>query len=192
SMKDMLRKKVAPLLVALAAVAALLFGSAMAADAGIPPPNPIASDKAAKACLKYSSLRNKVVCIARSQIGVRERGTTKRKADNCQKYFRDFGSDLNCDDDDEGQWCTAFASWVWMKARVPNPPVTFRVREFAAALTKVKRPKPGDVAVIPNHHTEIVVQVDGDYVHTVSGNVGDSVVTGVHRLGARKYYRMGS
>ncbi|MEV0132381.1 CHAP domain-containing protein [Dactylosporangium sp. NPDC050688] len=191
SMKDMLRKKVAPLLVALAAVAALLFGSAMAANAAT-----ANADTKAKACQNNDSLdrREKVVCIARSQLGVRERGTTKRAANNCQKYFRDFGSKLNCDDDVKGPWCAAFTRWVWTKAGVPNTPKSFLVSNWAAALTRVRTPKPGDVAVASSgQHIEIVVWVNGKTIHTIDGNGGNnSVAKGSHRKGAMTYYRMGS
>ncbi|MER7007412.1 CHAP domain-containing protein [Dactylosporangium sp. NPDC000555] len=190
-MNGVWKKKVVPLLVAFAAIAALLTGGAVAANAAASDP-----DTKAKACQSDKSLdrREKVGCIAESQVGVRERGTTKRAANNCQKYFRDFGSGLNCDDDTNGQWCAAFTRWVWTKAGVPNTPKSFAVQGWVAALTKVSTPKPGDVAVASSgQHIEIVVKVSGTTIHTIDGNGGkDNVARGSHRKGVMTYYRMGS
>ncbi|MEV0134884.1 CHAP domain-containing protein [Dactylosporangium sp. NPDC050688] len=190
-MNGILKKKVAPLLVAFAAIAALLFGGVAVANAATANP-----DTKAKACQNDRSLdrREKVVCIAKSQLGVRERNTKTRKANNCQKYFRDLGSGLNCDDDVNGQWCAAFTRWVWTKAGVPNTPKSFAVQGWVQALTKVSTPKPGDVAVARSgQHIEIVVKVSGTKVYTIDGNGGNnSVASGDHRKGNMTYYRMGS
>ncbi|WP_329106205.1 CHAP domain-containing protein [Micromonospora sp. NBC_01699] len=186
------KTKFAPLMVAFVAVAALLVGGAVAAYAA---PKPTADQKA-KACQNDDSLsrRAMVVCIAKSQVGVKERGVKTRKADNCQKYFRDFKSNLNCDDDVNGQWCAAFTRWVWAKSGVPNTPKSFAVSSWANALTRITTPKAGDVAVATSgQHIEIVVKVSGTTIHTIDGNGGkNSVDTGSHRKGAMRYYRMPS
>jgi hypothetical protein len=185
------------LLVAISAIGILLVGGAVTAHAAetraLAAPT---ADEKAKKCQHNNSLsqRQMVVCIATSQLGVKERNTRTRKSNNCQKYFRDFGSSLNCDDDVNGQWCAAFTRWVWAKSGVPNTPKSYLVASWASALSRVTTPKAGDVAVAQNgNHIEIVVKVSGTTVHTIDGNGGrDNVARGSHRKGGMKYYRMPS
>lgn len=196
-MKSRWKSKFAPLMVALAAIVALLVGGAVAAQAQTTVAARASADAKAKKCQRNGSLntREKVVCIAKSQLGVKERGVKKRKSNNCQKYFRDFGSKLNCDDDVNGQWCAAFTRWVWTKAGVSRVPKSFGVSSWAGSLGKsVKTPKPGDVAVSRGQtHIEIVVKVSGGKVYTIDGNGGrDDVRKGSHRRGGMTYYRMPS
>ena len=196
-MKSRWKSKFAPLVVALAAICALLVGGAVAAQAKTTVASSSSADAKAKKCQRDGSLnrREKVVCIAKSQLGVKERGVYKRKSNNCQKYFRDFGSKLNCDDDQRGQWCAAFTRWVWSKAGVSRVPASFMVSGWANSLGRsVKTPKPGDVAVSRGEtHIEIVVKVSGRTVYTIDGNGGrDDVRKGSHTRGGMTYYRMPS
>jgi hypothetical protein len=202
-MKAPWKTRVAPLLLAIAVIATLAVGGSVAAQAaGVSVTGKLNPDQKAKKCQQDNSLnrREKVVCIATSQLGVRETGQYKRKSTNCQKYFRDFGSSLNCNDDNNGQWCAAFTRWVWAKAGVPGTPKSFYVPTWADQLgRKVATPKPGDVAVAKSQmHIEIVVRVTRSgngtvTVHTIDGNGGrDNVARGSHRRGAMNYYRMPS
>lgn len=190
-MKSVLRKKFAPLLVAVTAIACLLVGGAVAASAASGNP-----DQKAKTCQQDRSLstREKVVCIAKSQLGVRETGVRTPKPDNCQKYFRYFGANLNCDDDVNGQWCAAFTRWVWTKAGVKSVPRSFAVDGWKAALKSTSHPKPGDVATVKGgQHILIVVKVEGRTVYTIDGNGGrNDVRLKKHSLGAMNYWLMGS
>jgi hypothetical protein len=197
-MKAVWKTKVAPLMLAIAAVATLAVGGSVAAHAA----GTLNPDQKAKKCQNDDSLnlRERVVCIATSQLGVREKGQYKRKSTTCQKYFRDFGSRLDCDDDVNGQWCAAFTRWVWTKAGVPGTPKSFYVATWADQLGKpVATPKAGDVAVARGQtHIEIVVRVtkssNGSItVYTIDGNGGNNnVAKGSHRRGGMTYYRMPS
>ncbi|MGY0231117.1 hypothetical protein [Longispora urticae] len=205
---SVLKKKVLPLLVVGVAMAGLMVGLSSAASASTDTMTAEATsiataagknpDQKAADCRasKTLTLRQKVACVATSQLGVKEDGTRTRKPTNCQKYFKDFGSSLNCNDDVNGQWCAAFTRWVWTKAGVKPVPASFGVDSWRASLTGTKSPQVGDVVLKPQH-IMIVVKVEKvgkkTVVHTIDGNGGnDDVRKKSHTLGAFKYAKMGS
>jgi uncharacterized protein (TIGR02594 family) len=120
------------------------------------------ADRLAKPCLvKGKVTRAEIVCIAKSQVGMKEWGN------NCNPYGW-------CD-----QWCGMFGQWVMKKAGAKYP------KGYAAAAswgkwTKIKTPRPGDVAVRSDgQHVEIVVKVfkknGKTIIASVGGNSGNKV-----------------
>ena len=195
------------LVTAFAVIAAVLLGGAGQASAASPATATAATTAAAAAkktpmqktadCKKKDiSTRSMIACVAKAHLGVKEDGSKAVKAWNCQRYFRDFGSSLNCNDDVNGQWCAAFTRWVWKNAGVPKSkiPASFGVSGWKSALDRVKTPKVGDVAVAKSgSHIMIVTAVSGSKITTIDGNGGkDNVRTKTHTKGAYYYYRMGT
>lgn len=190
---------------AFAMIAAVLLGGAgqaSAAPAGVTASADYTTaaktpmQKTADCKKKDISVRSMIACVAKAHLGVKEDGSKKVKAWNCQRYFRDFGSNLNCNDDVNGQWCAAFTRWVWKTAGVPKSkiPASFGVSGWKNALDKVKTPKVGDVAVAKSgSHIMLVTKVDGSKITTIDGNGGlDNVRTKTHTKGGYHYYRMGT
>lgn len=72
-------------------------------------------------------------------------------------------------------WCGIFALWVLHQAGLIRD-VKWKWGEgFASMLPQTQNPKCGDIGYMDawNHH-DIVLGVEGDYVHTVDGNDGGS------------------
>lgn len=116
-------------------------------------------------------LEARIVSIARSQLGVAER------AGNCNPYGP-------CE-----EWCGDFASWVWQQAGAQVPRYAF-TGDFAAWGTKNGRTHQGTDGVGPGDlvlygsgpktvktslHVDIVVEVLGDQLRVIGGNVDDAV-----------------
>ena len=72
------------------------------------------------------------------------------------------------------EWCGAFALWCIHAAEL-GPDLHWEIgKGFLFCLPLTKAPEPGDVAYLaePLQHHAIVVEVDGDTVHTINGNQG--------------------
>jgi hypothetical protein len=70
----------------------------------------------AKAALAGLGLRQRIVAIARSQVGYR----TDPSSSYCNKYSAHWGAGTaNCPGGERAQeWCADFAAWAWQKAGV--------------------------------------------------------------------------
>jgi hypothetical protein len=122
-----------------------------------------------------SELGERVVQIARTQLGVREHPA----GSNCTRYGP-------CE-----PWCALFATWVWRRAGVAIPSLAFSGTVYAWALrhshaySASTRPRPGWVALFGSGpadpstslHVGIVESVlpDGEMT-LINGNFADSVV----------------
>jgi Transglycosylase SLT domain/CHAP domain len=118
-----------------------------------------------------SPVRQRIVEIADSQIGVRE----QPPGSNCTPYGF-------CD-----QWCAMFTTWVWDRAGLHDVRVaanykvsTLRAWAQAHGLWRAApgNPLPGDMVVYSDAHVALVERVlpDGQ-ITTVNGNGGDNAVS---------------
>lgn len=111
-----------------------------------------------------SNLANKVLRVARSQIGQGELwGNNKGPA--VQRYLQRR---------DALPWCAGFVSYVLNKSGAQFR-YTLRAKEFLSQGVKVLKPLPGDVVIFTRSgggHTGIVEQVFKDYYISIEGNVG--------------------
>lgn len=77
-------------------------------------------------------------------------------------------------------WCGVFALWALHEAELCKSTKWQIGRGFIAALElpTTLEPKPGDIAysAAPYQHHAIVVSVDGDHVHTIDGNQGQTPI----------------
>lgn len=128
-----------------------------------------------------------VVAIARSQLGVAERGT------NCNPYS------TTCE-----EWCAHFAAWVWQKAGIKIPDRAFTGDLYVWGGDN-KRSHAGTDGVAPGDlvfygtaprnpktstHVDVVVEVLPDRLRVVGGNVSDQVLErDVPRTGIYGYLR---
>ncbi|MCW6007338.1 CHAP domain-containing protein [Micromonospora sp. CPCC 205371] len=143
------------------------------------------------------SLRERIACVAWSQRGVIEvnnsganelPGVSSRSAGDkwhCAKYFKSFGSNLNCESDSKGHWCAAFTRWVWTKAGVKSVPKSFHAGTWRSKLKKHKTgsPRVGDYAVWNDTHSGIVVRRNGDRIGVIEGNASDAARYRTYTLG---------
>ncbi|MEV5506654.1 peptidoglycan-binding protein [Streptomyces orinoci] len=129
-------------------------------------------------CHATTALRAKIVKVARSQLG------TYADSRLCVK-----GKPYNvC-----GQWCAAFATWVWRKAGENIPSMTYvpAVNEWAVkhhrwiGTSGLHSAKPGDLIIYGSAHNRfhigIVDHVSGGHVDVISGNTSDP--NGAHSSG---------
>jgi len=122
---------------------------------------------------------DKVISIAKSQVGVRETGGENRGPE-VEQYLAYTGNA-------PGQpWCAAFVQWIFAQAGRPLTETGLSASVegiHGAAQTQgwiASSPQPGDIVLWdrPGHesdHTGIVVGVNGDQIYTVEGNSGDGV-----------------
>ncbi|MFF0411193.1 CHAP domain-containing protein [Kitasatospora sp. NPDC004745] len=172
-------------LVAALVVSGVLGVSAGAADAAATGGGTDASAvTSAPATRVGSALRDRIVSVARGEVGVRE-GSAE-----CDKYFP--GGSHTC----RTSWCAAFAEWTWRKAGVKEVPTDLTGRGVGAWGQKhhlwhdrgAARPEPGDLVVYgkpapreTGGHVAVVVAVHGDgTIDTVDGNYGDKVTLRSH------------
>ncbi len=121
----------------------------------------------------------KVVKLARTQLGVREVGGSS----NIQKYSKFFGRPPE-------PWCADFVSWLYTKSgKKLNDPYTPSLLGKLRANGTAHRgvPKPGEIVIfdwnpnagVPAEHTGIVEKVfkkgGRTYVQTIEGNSGGMV-----------------
>lgn len=140
------------------------------------------------------TIRNQVVNLAASQIGVREdAGPDKDRAGRIMTYMVSCG--WNQDWGPAG-WCMGFSGWCWNVA-LQNAGYTYRtgngrfwdtctcyVAEDAAkrwGIYKTTDPQPGDLffqdltGAGKSTHVGIVASVYGDTITTIQGNYSNSV-----------------
>ncbi|MEU8514632.1 CHAP domain-containing protein [Kitasatospora sp. NPDC048722] len=131
-----------------------------------------------------AALRDRIVSVARGEIGVRE-GTAA-----CDKYFPNKSHTCKTG------WCAAFVEWTWREAGVKEVPADLTGRgvgywgEQHGLWHPVgsAHPQPGDLVVYgkpaketPGGHVGVVVAVHGDgTLDTVEGNYSDKVTLRTH------------
>ncbi|MER7756877.1 CHAP domain-containing protein [Kitasatospora sp. NPDC097643] len=131
-----------------------------------------------------TALRDRIVSVARGEIGVRE-GSAE-----CNKYFPN--KEHTC----KTGWCAAFVEWTWREAGVKDVPSDLTGRGVGHWGRQhdlwhpvgSAHPKPGDLVVYgepaketPGGHVGVVVAVNGDgTLDTVEGNYNDKVTLRTH------------
>jgi murein DD-endopeptidase MepM/ murein hydrolase activator NlpD len=116
-------------------------------------------------------LRERIVQIAQSQLGVSERPA----GSNCTPYGP-------C-----AAWCAMFTTWVWDRAgipavRIPSNYLVSQLRRWAQQRglwePAASRPQPGDMVVFSDQHVALVEQVfSSDQLVTINANGGDGRVS---------------
>lgn len=100
--------------------------------------------------------------------------------------------------DDETAWCAVFAGSCLIEAGypAPDPKASTMARSFLhyGVPVKEKDVRPGDIRVeargpAPFGHVEFVVQVNGDKVKTIAGNVGNKIAYATKPLKGALGYR---
>jgi hypothetical protein len=124
-------------------------------------------------------LPQRVLSIARSQIGNAEIPHGSNWGKHVQKYLASVGIDF------AAPWCMSFIYWcvdeACKEAVVPNPLVRTGgvMRQYNEVDRKliVKTPLPGDIGIMDFGkglgHTFFVEKVEGDTVFTIEGNSND-------------------
>lgn len=131
-----------------------------------------------------AALRDRIVSVARGEIGVRE-GTAE-----CNKYFPNKSHTCTTG------WCAAFVEWTWREAGVKEVPSDLTGRGVGSWGKQhglwhpvgSAHPQPGDLVVYgepaketPGGHVGVVVAVHGDgTLDTVEGNYSDKVTLRTH------------
>jgi hypothetical protein len=119
-----------------------------------------------------SGVRARVVSLARTQLGYRDRGHFCSKFGPCE------------------EWCSLFATWVWRGAGVPigSLPFTGSMYDWsglhAYVLRPAAEPRPGDAvlfgtgpgSVDTSLHVGIVEAVYPDYLVTIEGDTSHRVL----------------
>ncbi len=121
-------------------------------------------------CHTTSALRTKIVKVAKSQLGTRADGR------NCVP-----GKPYSvC-----GDWCAAFATWVWRDAGVSIPYMTYvpSVYDWAVSHHKwlstghLRSAAPGDLIIFGSahnrYHIGVVDHISGYTVRVISGNTSN-------------------
>lgn len=157
-------------------------GETLATETGVPAPSagePVAGSNAAPGCahgsVGASEVGQRIVAIARSQLGAAE----QPDGSNCTIYGP-------CE-----PWCALFVTWVWQRAGVAIPRLGFSgaIYDWAARSGRVlppgARPQPGWAALIGSGpagtatsvHVAIVESVlaDGD-ITLINGNFANRVM----------------
>ncbi|MER7766929.1 CHAP domain-containing protein [Kitasatospora sp. NPDC096140] len=138
----------------------------------------------ASATRTAAALRDRIVSVARGEIGVRE-GTAE-----CNKYFPNKSHTCKTG------WCAAFVEWTWREAGVKEVPSDLTGRGVGYWGKQhglwhpvgSAHPQPGDLVVYgepaketPGGHVGVVVAVHGDgTLDTVEGNYSDKVTLRTH------------
>ena len=138
-------------------------------------------------------MKQEFINVALSQVGYKEKGK------NYTKYGEWYG--IN-----PGAWCAMFVSWCANQAKVPKSLIPKYAncgtgREFFEKQgTFTKTPHVGDIGFVMEmkkksdgqkytsaQHTFIVEYVDGNYVHTIEGNLGDKVKRNKRKIGYKDF-----
>lgn len=116
--------------------------------------------------MTMAELGEKVVAIARAEIGVQE----SPPGSNRQKYGEWYG--IN-----GVYWCMQYDQWVYAKAGFPLPFKTASCGDLLDWYTEhhpeclVKDPEPGDIVIYQAHkHTGIVARVNAPMMYVIEGN----------------------
>lgn len=126
------------------------------------------------------SKKQEFINVAISQIGYKEKG------DNYTKYGEWYG--IN-----PGAWCAMFVSWCANQVKVLNKLIpkyancgTGR-KWFKDKNELTSTPHIGDIGFVMKNgaaqHTFIVEYIDGNYVHTVEGNLSNQVKRSKRKIG---------
>lgn len=127
--------------------------------------------------------------VALAEVGVTETpgtGTTARIA----KYHTAAGY---ADSDDEVPWCSSFACWVMERLSIPS--TNSRLARSWLKWGVECDARPGAVVVFERGtepwqgHVAFVLAASGGVVHTVDGNVRDTVSINRHHVGRVLGYR---
>ncbi|ADY51849.1 hypothetical protein Pedsa_1282 [Pseudopedobacter saltans DSM 12145] len=116
--------------------------------------------------------RNRIVQLARNEIGVREL-TGNNDGKRIAEYLKAVGLKQ------EAPWCAAFVSWVFQKAGFAQPRTAWSPAMFNNAVN-VKQPQRAVVFGIyfPElkrvAHVGLVERVDGDWLITIEGNTNNN------------------
>ncbi len=117
------------------------------------------------------SIRDKIIEIARKEVGYIE------QAGNKTKYGKWFGLD-------GVPWCGMFVSWVYAKAGVPLPKIGF-TKGFAGCQTAYEYfKKKGMITAEPKQGDIVLFDFNGDgrFDHTGVLAYHASVVNNIHRI----------
>lgn len=134
-----------------------------------------------------TTLAQKIIKVAESQIGVHEYGGANRGGS--ERYQRPYGAWM------VGQpWCATFVGWCWGQAGVPGwkniaTPSTGQNCSIARSRGLVCPPKPGAAFVMCGTHTGLLHHYLGNGVwKTIEGNSGDAVAWRSRSLGGLLIY----
>lgn len=138
-------------------------------------------------------MKQEFINIALGEVGYKE------KYSNYTKYGEWYG--IN-----PGAWCAMFVSWCAYKAKVPKSLIPKYAncgtgREFFEKKGLfTKTPHVGDIGFVMKkkkkddgeyytsaQHTFIVEYVDGNYVHTIEGNLSDKVKRNKRKIGYKDF-----
>ncbi|SMC59209.1 C40 family peptidase [Pedobacter africanus] len=114
-----------------------------------------------------TSRRDKVLSIARAEVGVREVGNNEGK--RVREYLAYTGIKV------PAAWCASYISWCFGKAGYDRPRTAWSPAMFPASRI-VKEPKPADVFGVwfPDlkriAHVGLVAEVKGDWIYSLEGN----------------------
>jgi peptidoglycan DL-endopeptidase CwlO len=148
---------------------------------------PVTVAQNASADPTWSVQAQKVVKMARSQLGYHEHGN------NCQKYGP-------CE-----EWCSLFATWVWRKTvdKIPSYAFTGDVYKWGGrhktnyGKTNFKKHiRTGDALLFgtgpqntsTSTHIGLVEKVSGNKVTLIEGNSGNKVARHTYTISTRTFY----
>lgn len=129
--------------------------------------------------MEHLSLQDRVLSIARSQMGFAEIPHGSNWGKHVKKYLNSVGINF------PAAWCMAFVYWVFeeaaKEAALKNELVktggVLHQWNNVSKKYKSKMPLRGGVFIMDfgkgTGHTGIIEKVDGDYIHTIEGNTND-------------------
>lgn len=116
----------------------------------------------------------KVIDIAIGELGKQEIPKGSNWGTHVKKYLASVGLNF------PASWCMAFVYWCFKEAGFTTAHKSGGVLNVwnSRPNNRVVTPKPGDVFIMDHGkglgHTGIVVEVDGDKIHTIEGNTNDT------------------
>ncbi len=132
------------------------------------------------------TLRDRVVSIARAEVGVAEAPLGSNTGPRVRQYQSSTilpGTGW--------PWCAAFDEWTWEEAGLaehPANPSTYHMCRIAAARGELdSTPTIGGAIIWCGTHTGLVVGIDGNVVYTVEGNSGDRVASRTRAIAGAQF-----
>lgn len=118
------------------------------------------------------SLGEKVLDVAKSQVGKSENPKGSNWGDTVKKYLNSVGLNF------ASPWCASFVYWCYNQVTDKNPLIktgsVLKHWNDADKKYKVTNPKKGDIFIMDfgggKGHTGIVEGVDTDNIYTIEGN----------------------
>lgn len=123
------------------------------------------------------TLRDKVLEIARKEIGKMESPKGSNWGADVKKYLASVGSD------NPAPWCMAFVYWCVDEAckelglknpLFKTPSVMWQHKQSKDKIGKRANPQPGDIFIMQfslgKGHTGFVDTIENDTIHTIEGN----------------------